>query len=248
MSTYDKAITIFAPDGNLFQVQYAFEAVNRGSATVGIKGKDCVVLAVEKKTTTALQDPHTIRKILQIDEHIMLTFAGLQADARVLVDKARLEAQSFRFNFEDEPTLEYLARYVAETQQSYTQKGGVRPFGISTFMIGFEGREPRLYQTEPSGAYSLWKANAIGRNAKTLREYLEKNHTDGLSNQDSIRLAVETLMEVVESSKNIEICIMTGPGKFEMLDDAAIERVVKEIEKQREEEAAQKAGGAAAPK
>lgn len=236
MTTYDKAITIFAPDGNLFQVQYAFEAVNRGSATVGLKGKDCVVLAVEKKTTAALQDPHTIRKILQVDEHIMLTFAGLQADARVLVDKARLECQSFRFNFEDEPTLEYIARFVAETQQSYTQKGGVRPFGISTFMVGFEGADPKLYVTEPSGAYSLWKANAIGRNSKSLREYLEKNHKDGLSNNETIKLAVETLLEVVESFKNIEICIMTGAKKFEMLDDTVIERFVKEIEKEREEE------------
>jgi len=87
----------------------------------------------------------------------------------------------------------------------------VRPFGISTFMIGYEGKEPRLYQTEPSGAYSLWKANAIGRNSKTLREFLEKNYKEGLTNDEAIRLAVETLMEVVESSKNIEICIMTGP-------------------------------------
>ena len=240
MPTYDKAITIFAPDGNLFQVQYAFEAVNRGSATVGIKGKDCIVLAVEKKTTAALQDPHTIRKILQVDEHIMLTFAGLQADARVLVDKARLECQSFRFNFEDEPTLEYIARFVAETQQKYTQKGGVRPFGISTFMIGFEGKEPKLYVTEPSGAYSLWKANAIGRNSKNLREYLEKNHKDDLGTNESIKLAVETLLEVVESSKNIEICVMTSAKKFEMLDDAVIDKFVKEIEKQREEESASK--------
>lgn len=248
MPTYDKAITIFAPDGNLFQVQYAFEAVNRGSATVGIKGKDCVVLAVEKKTTAALQDPHTIRKILQIDEHIYLTFAGLQADARVLVDKARLECQSFRFNMEDEPTLEYIARYVAETQQSYTQKGGVRPFGISTFMIGFEGKEPKLYQTEPSGAYSLWKANAIGRNSKNLREYLEKNHKDTLTNEETIKLAVETLLEVVESSKNIEICIMTGPSKFQMLEDAVIEKYVEQINKEREEEQAQKQGAAAQSK
>jgi 20S proteasome subunit alpha 4 len=240
MPTYDKAITIFAPDGNLFQVQYAFEAVNRGSATIGIKGKDCVVLAVEKKSTAALQDAHTIRKILQVDEHIMLTFAGLQADARVLVDKARLECQSFRFNFEDEPSLEYIARFVAETQQKYTQKGGVRPFGISTFMCGFEGKEPKLYVTEPSGAYSLWKANAIGRNSKTLREYLEKNHKDDLGNNETIKLAVETLMEVVESSKNIEICVMTGTKKFEMLDDAVIDKFVKEIEKQREEENASK--------
>lgn len=115
MPTYDKAITIFAPDGNLFQVQYAFEAVNRGASTIGIKGKDCVVLAVEKKSAAALQDPQTIKKIQQVDDHIMLTFAGLQADARVLVDKARLECQSFRFNLEDEPTLEYIAHFIAET-------------------------------------------------------------------------------------------------------------------------------------
>ena len=91
MSKYDKALTIFAPDGQLFQVQYAFEAVNRGSCTVGLKGQNCIVLAVEKNTVAKLQDPRTIRKIQRIDEHLMMTFAGLQADARVLVDMARLE-------------------------------------------------------------------------------------------------------------------------------------------------------------
>jgi 20S proteasome subunit alpha 4 len=91
MPTYDKAITVFAPDGQLFQVQYAFEAVNRGSATVAIAGQDSIVLAVEKNTVQKLQDVRTVRKIQQIDEHLMLTFSGLQADARVLIDKARLE-------------------------------------------------------------------------------------------------------------------------------------------------------------
>jgi 20S proteasome subunit alpha 4 len=162
---------------------------------------------------------------------MMLTFAGLQADARVLVDKARLECQSFRFNLEDEATLEYIARFVAETQQKYTQKGGVRPFGISTFIMGYENKEPRLYQTEPSGAYSLWKANAIGRNSKTLREFLEKGYKEAMTQQETIKLAVETLMEVVESSKNIEICIMTGPKQFQTLDDETIDKYVKEIEK-----------------
>mmetsp|Transcript_83150 Transcript_83150/g.114782 ORF Transcript_83150/g.114782 Transcript_83150/m.114782 type:complete len:146 (+) Transcript_83150:70-507(+) len=145
MPSYDKAITVFAPDGQLFQVQYAFEAVNRGSATIAVKAKDAIVLAVEKNTVAKLQDPRTIKKIQRIDQHIMCTFAGLQADARVLIDKARLECQSFRFQLEDEPTIEYIARHIAEIQQKYTQKGGVRPFGISTFLCGFENQKPFLF-------------------------------------------------------------------------------------------------------
>lgn len=146
-----------------------------------------------------------------------------------------MECQSFRYNYDDIPTLEYIARYIAEVQQSYTQKGGVRPFGISTFIVGFENNEPRLYQTEPSGAYALWKANAIGRNSKNLREYLEKNYKEDMDEKQSIRLAIETLLEVVESSKNIEISVTYPDNKSHMIDDATIDEYVKQIEKEREE-------------
>lgn len=113
MPSYDKAITVFAPNGKLIQVEYAFEAVQRGTATIGLRGKDCVILAVEKKPIATIQDPRTIKKIQKIDNHIMCTFSGLQADARVLIDKARFESQSFRFQMEDEPSIQYISKSVA---------------------------------------------------------------------------------------------------------------------------------------
>ena len=194
MPSYDKANTVFSPDGQLFQVQYAFEAVGRGSTTIAITGSDCVVLAVEKNAVDKLQDPRTIRKIQKVDDHLMVTFAGLQADARMLIDKVRFECQSFRFNYEDTPTIEYIARFMAETQQKATQRGGIRPYGISLFLAGFQDGKPNLYQTEPSGALSQWKASVIGKRSKEIREFLEKKYEDGQTEKDVVHLAVETLL------------------------------------------------------
>jgi hypothetical protein len=124
----------------------------------------------EKKATAKLQEPRTVRKIVHIEDHICLTFSGLQADARSLIDKARLEAQNYKLTFDEPASVEYITKYVAQVQQYYTQGRGLRPFGISTLIIGFDAEgQPQLYQTDPSGIYSAWKANAIGRNAKTVR-------------------------------------------------------------------------------
>jgi len=244
--SYDRAITVFSPDGHLFQVEYAMEAVRRGSTAVGIRGKDCVVLAVERRALAKLQEPRTIRKIVPIDSHAVLAFAGLTADARVLINKARVEAQTYRYICEDAPTIEYLARYIARTQQKYTQRGGVRPFGIDTLLAGFtepgDGEtvgKPVLYQTDPAGTYSSWKAQVIGgRNVKSLREFLEKNYNEeeSMDEESCIKLAVQVLLEVVDSgAKNMEICVVRSDNVKNIVPEADVDVIVKSIEAEAEE-------------
>lgn len=139
-----------------------------GTCAVGVKGEGIVVLGCEKRSAMKLQDTRiTPSKISLVDNHVCLAFAGLNADARILVDKARLEAQSHRLTVEDPVSIEYITKYIAGVQQRYTQSGGVRPFGISTLVIGFDpsGKEAKLYQTEPSGIYSAW---SVTRNFEHL--------------------------------------------------------------------------------
>lgn len=241
---YDRAITVFSPDGHLFQVEYAQEAVKKGSTAVGVRGVDCVVLGVEKKSVAKLQEERTVRKICLLDNHVVMAFAGLTADARILIHRARIECQSHKLTVEDPVTLEYITRYIAELKQRYTQSNGRRPFGISCLIGGFdEDGTPRLYQTEPSGTYHEWKANATGRNAKTVREFLEKYYQpeDVTTEAKTVKLAIRALLEVVQSGgKNLEIAVMRQGQPMRMMDVDVIDQFVKEVEKEKEEEAEKK--------
>jgi 20S proteasome alpha/beta subunit len=231
MSKYDSAITVFSPDGHLFQVEYAMEAVKKGRCAIGIRGRDCIILAVERKTAAKLQDTRTAKKINQLDEKLAVAFSGLTADARVLIDKARVECQSFRLTMDYASSAEYMARFVARIQQENTQKGGVRPYGVSMFIAGYDREnQPKLFLTEPSGAFSQWKANAIGRNSKLMLEYLEANYHEELSYAEALKLAVRTLIQVVEKeSRNIEVAVLQPEG-LRMVEDSEVERTLGELE------------------
>ncbi|TIB78345.1 20S proteasome subunit [Wallemia mellicola] len=240
--SYDRALTVFSPDGHLFQayvylyqVEYALEAVRKGTCAVGLAGKDIVILGVEKKSTLQLQDPRSIKKVVNLDDHVSLAFSGLTADGRILVDKARVECQSHRLTVEDPVTVEYITRHIAQIQQRYTQSGGVRPFGLSCLLIGYDPYDniPKLYMTEPSGIYTAWKSIAIGKSSKTVREFLEKNYQDDLNDDDAIKLTIKSLLEVVQTgAKNIEISIMKKGEKVKQLDNQTIEDIVNTIEQE----------------
>uniref|UniRef100_A0A4W5N315 Proteasome subunit alpha type n=2 Tax=Hucho hucho TaxID=62062 RepID=A0A4W5N315_9TELE len=242
--SYDRAITVFSPDGHLFQVEYAQEAVKKGSTAVGVRGKNVVVLGVEKKTVAKLQDDRTVRKICALDDNVFMAFAGLTADARIVVNRARVECQSHRLTVEDPVTVEYITRFISSIKQRYTQSNGRRPFGISSLIVGFDfDGTPHLYQTDPSGTYHAWKANAIGRSAKTVREFLEKNYKEEHmeSDTDTIKLAIRALLEVVQSGgKNIELAIMKRDESMKILVQEEIEEYVTAIVKEKEEAEKQK--------
>ncbi|NP_001040204.1 proteasome subunit alpha type-7-1 [Bombyx mandarina] len=241
---YDRAITVFSPDGHLLQVEYAQEAVRKGSTAVGVRGVDVVVLGVEKKSVAKLQEERTVRKICLLDDHVVMAFAGLTADARILINRAQIECQSHKLTVEDPVTLEYITRYIAGLKQKYTQSNGRRPFGISCLIGGFDyDGSPHLFQTEPSGIYYEWKANATGRSAKTVREFLEKNYTaDEVATENgAVKLAIRALLEVVQSGqKNLEIAVMRRGQPMQMLDLDTINSYVSVIEKEKEEEAEKK--------
>ena len=185
-----------------------------------------------------LQDARTIRKIVSVDNRSALAFAGLTADARVLVNKLRVEAQSYRLTMEDAPSVEYLARYLAKIQQQFTQRGGVRPFGIATLLTGVSADGTiELFQTDPAGTHSKWKAQVIGgRNSKSLREFLEKQHQDDMEESKCVRLAIQALLEVVDSgAKTMEVCIVRAGGTKETMSEEDVDVICKELEAEQEE-------------
>uniref|UniRef100_A0A6Q2YLP5 Proteasome subunit alpha type n=1 Tax=Esox lucius TaxID=8010 RepID=A0A6Q2YLP5_ESOLU len=235
---YDRAITVFSPDGHLFQVEYAQEAVKKGSTAVGIRGKDIVVLGVEKKSVAKLQEERTVRKICALDDHVCMAFAGLTADARIVINRARVECQSHRLTVEDPVTVEYITRHIATLKQ----KNGCSTFYwmCGSVILTIFTNSVFLGLISPS---TLTQANAIGRSAKTVREFLEKNYTDEAiaTDNDAIKLAIKALLEVVQSGgKNIELAVIRRNQPLKLLESKEIETLVAEIEKEKEEEAEKK--------
>ena len=220
---YDRAITVFSPDGRIFQVEYALETVRRGTTALGISCSGGAVLAVEEKPTSMLQDPHFIQKLFQIDDHLGVAIAGLSADARILVDQARVFAQSNRLMYDEPVGVEIIAKRVCDIKQMYTQHAGVRPFGVSMIFTGVDDTSSKLFVTDPSGAYWAYKAAAIGAGAETAREILEAEYKPDMSLDEAILLALSCLSKITEGaldSSKLRIAVVpVDTQEFHILTD-----------------------------
>jgi len=239
---YDKGISIFSPDGRLFQVEYAREAVKRGTTSLGVKSSEGIVLVVDKRPTSTLVEPKSIEKIFQIDEHIGAATSGLVADARNLIEKARLESQINKITYNEPIPVEMLAKKICDLKQMYTQHGGVRPFGSALIIGGVNDTGTRLFETDPSGALIEYKATAIGAGRAIAMEVFEKNYNADIKLSEATELALDAIYEATDgktTKESVEIAVVEEKNrKYRQLTENEIEDLVEEllIRKSKEEE------------
>ncbi len=221
---YDRAITVFSPDGRLFQVEYAREAVRRGATTAGVVFNSGVALIADRRIPNPkLAEAASLEKFHQIDENIACATAGLVADARVLVDYARLAAQVNWVTYSEPMSVELLVRKVCDYKQQYTQFGGVRPFGTALLVGGYDESGIRLFETEPSGSLTSFKAASTGGNKGPVMELFEQKYKPGLDRDAAILLALEGLRAGLDeggSLAQVEVCTMdVGRGMTRLGSD-----------------------------
>ncbi|MFW5965757.1 MAG: archaeal proteasome endopeptidase complex subunit alpha [Halodesulfurarchaeum sp.] len=196
---YDRGITIFSPDGRLYQVEYAREAVKRGTASIGVRAADGVALLVDKPKRSPLVEQDSVEKLHKVDDHIGIASAGHVADARRLVDFARRDAQVNRLRYDEAIGVEALTKDVTDHIQRFTQIGGARPFGVAMLVGGLDNGEPRLFETDPSGTPYEWKAIAIGSDREDIQSFLEAEYDPDSSITDAVNLGLRSLGSVAEA-------------------------------------------------
>ncbi len=229
---YDRGITVFSPDGRLFQVEYAREAVKKGTTTIGLKYKDGVVLIVDKRVSSRLIEPKSIEKIYNIDKYIGCATSGLVADARVLVDEARKAAQVHKVTYNENITVEALVKKICDLKQNYTLYGGGRPFGTALLMAGVDDLGCHLFETDPSGALIAYKAGSIGSGRPVVMDMFEKEYKDDMTYEEAMLLGLKALSSAIEEKldpASVE-CSVVEPGKpFRRLTDSEIGELIGKL-------------------
>ncbi len=230
---YDRALTVFSPEGRLYQVEYALEAVRRGTLAVAVKSKDDVCIAAQIKVPSILMDADSIDKIFQVDEHIGVAISGLHADSRALINYSRVQAQSFRLTYDEPVRLNMLAKSIADLCQMYSQYGGIRPFGCALFFIAIDEGGSQIYTTSPSGIYRSFKSYAIGIGEANAREYLIENYKEEMTFDELVNFTLKVIKESIDEDaikENIRLAYIKGEDKkFHMCNKEEVEEFLSKL-------------------
>jgi proteasome alpha subunit len=229
---YDRAITVFSPDGRLFQVEYAMELVNRGATILALRCSGGVVLGAEE-TIDPLEESEYSWKIFKIDDHVGTAIVGLSSDARILIDQARVHAQSNRLTYDEPIDTEVVTKRICDIKQLYTQHAGVRPFGVSMIFAGVDKTGPRVFGTHPSGTYRGYKARAEGAGRETVFNILKEEYKEDMELENVTKLAVKCLTKALEARQlppRIKVAVTPlETKKMTILADEKVEGIMKQL-------------------
>ncbi len=216
---YDRAIVTFSPEGRLFQVEYAREAVKRGSTSVAVTFSNGIVLVAARPIDKLSVENSVNEKIQQIDEHIGIVSSGLLGDARIIIDKARVKSQIHKITYDEKIDTPALAKYISDLKQMHTQYAGLRPMGVSFLIVGMD-EKPVMFETDPGGSMFEWKAQAIGRGVETARKVLEKEWKTNMDRDKAISLALKALKKAEKGirKEDVEISIIDEKGLVKYKD------------------------------
>ena len=237
MMGYDRAITMFSPDGRLLQVEYAKKTVRQGSTAIGMVCSDGVLLVADKRVVDSLVVPESVEKIWQIDENIGASASGILSDARVLVDRAQLKAQQHRVTYDSEVDTLTIVKDICDLKQVCTQSGGLRPFGVSILVAGIDDHTPKLFETDPIGIYFQYMATAIGEGEVEVEEILHNEYKSGITIDEGLKLSLKALKKVLGDNFNVKridaAYININEKKFRRMTKQGIEKTVLEIKEEK---------------
>jgi proteasome alpha subunit len=229
---YDRAITVFSPDGRLFQVEYAMELVNRGATILALRCAGGVVLGAEE-TIDPLEESEYSWKIFKVDDHVGTAIVGLSSDARILIDQARVHAQSNKLTYDEPIDTEVVTKRICDIKQLYTQHAGVRPFGVSMIFAGVDKTGPRVFGTHPSGTYRGYKARAEGAGRETVFNILKEEYKEDMELENATKLAVKCLTKALEARQlppRIKVAVTPlETKKMTILADEKVESIMKQL-------------------
>ncbi len=230
---YDRAITMFSPDGRLLQVEYARKTVRQGNTTIGMVCSDGVLILGDKKIIDSLMVPSSVEKVFKIDDHLGAAASGIISDARVLVERAQLKAQQHRVTYDTDTDIISIIKDICNLEQMTTQSGGLRPFGVSLIAAGIDTDGPRMYITDPAGIYFEYRAGVIGEGDERASELLREKYKKTLTIEKGVGVALEVLSEVVAEELKAEridcVYIKTDEKKFTRMQTKEISSYLSDI-------------------